>query len=1301
MSKIERLQIRGIRSFGSGGQNTIEFYAPLTLIVGHNGAGKTTIIECLKYITTGQMPPGSSGGAFIHDPKVAHETETKAQIKLRFTSASGLKMVCARSLVLSQKAGGKMQQKTLEGLLTTINPDTGEQVSTNAKCSTLDTEVPEHLGVSRAVLENVIFCHQEDSFWPLAEPAVLKKKFDDLFDATRYTKALDQLKSMRKEQANEIKLARQEVDFLKADRDRAHKIKVKLDKISADIKQGEDRIADLDVEIHALYSHLQEVMKDQQDILTLATQIDSLKHEVASIIAQEKELKASTEILTDTDEEMAKRLEEQNSLLRNSQAYLMEKEREKSDAESRLATSQKKLTDLASEKGKLMADMEANDLRVVDRDNIMKQLNQEYLLEIHFGDDISEVSAQSFMKAMLGKLESFREKASVISKDYDMQDRAVSDKVMSVTAQKRVQEEKKISNRKNKQDNIKKLSEISSQFSDIAGAGDTLQSLKSDFEQKEKELELSKQNCAQANFEAKIKNLERERSQIETNLSELKDEMATLNRYSETNARLVIKKADKEKKSDQIQRLVSGCLADIKRVFGAEVTAENFQQHIVELKDSRDKRIQKLQFAADKANMHVKTLETKLSLLRNEIKSKRKQAEDLEADLHMRWQDEAVDELLKRTDSELSEASHRLTFLESSSAAYADFQKLAVKKKHCPLCERDFDSSNELSAFNERLNEHINCAPKQTRELQQKVQELSEKKSKLSTDVPLYNKMKSLNDSVSSLLSEEASLSDELEDANNNSEDSQGEMAMIQMELLELQKLHVKLQDIDRYRKELAALEDEIQQVATELGFSGSTKTIDEVQLEVDNLDSKDKQLRRQIERTNNEMRMRQNDITGKEKKLSELKIEVMSLEHRMNSSGRLHEQRQFIMEENQKIDSFLKEVDDRIKGLDVEIKTLDEQRAVVRKNKEDQELKITHQIAALQQHIVKLENICKQIENFQTSGIQPKLQSNSKSSEKTKLEMESIQKEINLITKAITDAGKQKSELEVFERKVRDNLRLRKLTKDKADKWAQVTDLEEKQGNIDAEICKKNINDLNKKASVLNGERSSLEGSVQQLQLQKKQMKSDLRDDYDQIEERFKKSIVDCATLELANADLEKYAKAVDTAIMKFHSLKMDEINRTIKEFWMSTYRGHDIDAIEIRSDAESARGNRSYNYRVVMLKGGVVLDMRGRCSAGQKVLASLIIRLALAESFCHHCGILALDEPTTNLDEDNVESLALSLKHLIDHRRTQSNFQLLIISHDEKFVQSLGDHADFYHRVYKDADGLSCIERKRMDEH
>ena len=68
----------------------------------------------------------------------------------------------------------------------------------------------------------------------------------------------------------------------------------------------------------------------------------------------------------------------------------------------------------------------------------------------------------------------------------------------------------------------------------------------------------------------------------------------------------------------------------------------------------------------------------------------------------------------------------------------------------------------------------------------------------------------------------------------------------------------------------------------------------------------------------------------------------------------------------------------------------------------------------------------------------------------------------------------------------------------------------------------------------------------------------------------------------------------------------------------------------------------------------------MRARCSMGQKVLASLIIRLALAETFGLHCGILALDEPTTNLDRANIESLAEALTNILRLRRSQTGFQV-----------------------------------------
>ena len=42
---LVQMLIKGIRSFSPDNQNVVEFYKPLTLIVGQNGAGKTVRVE--------------------------------------------------------------------------------------------------------------------------------------------------------------------------------------------------------------------------------------------------------------------------------------------------------------------------------------------------------------------------------------------------------------------------------------------------------------------------------------------------------------------------------------------------------------------------------------------------------------------------------------------------------------------------------------------------------------------------------------------------------------------------------------------------------------------------------------------------------------------------------------------------------------------------------------------------------------------------------------------------------------------------------------------------------------------------------------------------------------------------------------------------------------------------------------------------------------------------------------------------------------------------------------------------------
>ena len=87
MTTLLKLGVQGIRSFNAENPQIVEFEKPVTLIVGQNGAGKTTIIECLKMATAGILPPNcDKGHGFIHDPNLARVPEVKGQIRLSFKS---------------------------------------------------------------------------------------------------------------------------------------------------------------------------------------------------------------------------------------------------------------------------------------------------------------------------------------------------------------------------------------------------------------------------------------------------------------------------------------------------------------------------------------------------------------------------------------------------------------------------------------------------------------------------------------------------------------------------------------------------------------------------------------------------------------------------------------------------------------------------------------------------------------------------------------------------------------------------------------------------------------------------------------------------------------------------------------------------------------------------------------------------------------------------------------------------------------------------------------------------------------
>ena len=127
-----------------------------------------------------------------------------------------------RSMEASQKAKN-VTVKTMDSTMTTRKhwEDPKSAKSISSKCADINADMLSALGVSKPILNYVIFCHQEDSNWPLDVGSKVKERFDEIFNSVKYKNCLKMVKDVRKKEMDEAKLEKNNALHYKSDKEYA------------------------------------------------------------------------------------------------------------------------------------------------------------------------------------------------------------------------------------------------------------------------------------------------------------------------------------------------------------------------------------------------------------------------------------------------------------------------------------------------------------------------------------------------------------------------------------------------------------------------------------------------------------------------------------------------------------------------------------------------------------------------------------------------------------------------------------------------------------------------------------------------------------------------------------------------------------------------------------------------------------------------------------------------------------------------------------------------------------------------
>eukprot|EP00002_Diphylleia_rotans_P020999 TRINITY_DN4082_c0_g1_i3.p1 TRINITY_DN4082_c0_g1~~TRINITY_DN4082_c0_g1_i3.p1 ORF type:complete len:1299 (-),score=342.01 TRINITY_DN4082_c0_g1_i3:46-3942(-) len=1292
MATIDKLMIRGVRSYSPDEANVIEFFRPLTLISGANGSGKTTIIECLRYACTGEVPPNSSRGqAFLFDPRISGDSEIKAQIRFRFHTVTKKAVTCIRSMSLVQKPNSQ-QFKAFDSALITFN-DAGEKLMQTVRCADLDREIPELMGISKAILDSVIFCHQEESEWPLDTASNLKKKFDDIFASTRYSKALDVIKKLRQEQAGKIRELSGELRHLKDY------------KTSADEKQMEiNRLQDLVQTNNAKYSSLEQAIltsdaqeKDLEEQILITTQVQDFLKKAEQA---RKEIENLLEILktpanvsrTETDQELQEMLNQYASADDHS-----------SPGAQMLKASLDSLAQLMNE-NQVKAKRKLEEIYHIENQIKSQEEKQEQVKDMartlvkDFGLSVKEdVAVDELISQVDGKLKMLEARQQEANTKWTSSEaatqRQINEAIEKIT---QLREMEKLS--KEKQEEIEKSRQaFSNQLAQLKDVDSDLLKLKENITAQERLLQETRDRFDPTLAEVQIQSATDAKRAVDASVEQLIQE----ERQSmlSNDQRLIMEAKQKEfaKKESDLANLKQQIFSAVEEMFGRldpetdipatierglrkmRVTQESSRQDL----ESKKKELRSLQAKADSTSEQQSSLNKRISSLREEI------------------EDVCLVDILPKTVQRLKAKTETLksSVLELShfNSFTNKFMALAAEDDWCPMCRREFDHKTTLQSFRKTVMDMKTDLPQKLMEKETELKSLETSLQKHLDQLPKYEQIQQIqSQGLAELEEQEQQLKTEIAKLQQIIKQETSSLLDLDADIDCLAALKQKCEQLETLEHEVPQMRKELNRLQAQSGPSSRLRSRQVISQQLDEERKKSRELEQLVQSLTKESLSAKESIHQQQNQLVDLRSQLKDLEQMKTTRDRLKQDLLTLQEKERKFSADTKQ------SQILELQQVQQKLEALRKNLDKSRQEYQELAQGLDKQIRTVKNYRERLSNLRA----PLSASHWKSLETCKsqyqelkaLESEHERSRADIKAKLDEELAAHKS-VEEKRKEISDCLKYRSLVINLHEKDHEI---ETQQGLLasmgDVNPLKQRLHDLQKKRRELTQQSSMCRGEFQAQSEQLSRCQREFsQDKFRNAHENYQRAVVECKILELANADMEAYYSALEKALLKYHTQKMDEINKTIKDLWQKTYRGNDIDTIEIRAEAEE-KNRSSYNYRVVMIKDEVAIDMRGRCSAGQKVLACLVIRLALADSFCSHCALLALDEPTTNLDVENVRSFVKSLTDLIAQRRQHSNFQLIVISHDEDFVQQLSfaANAEHYWRISKNPSQRSIIEKQ-----
>jgi DNA repair protein RAD50 len=1105
----------------------------------------------------------------------------------------------------------------------------GERTTISSRVAELDQIMPQYLGVSEAILDSVIFCHQDESLWPMSEPGVLKKRFDEIFAAMKYTKAIDNIKALRKAQGTELAKHKMFEDQFKIDKDRGERAEKQSLALQSEIEKLREQSEQLNKDMQVALENARE--KHQQSVSFLGIINDlNTKRERAALRQQDvNDLRKGLEELPESDDWLKSTLaqyEEQMTRYRSEEQIYQDQYRE---LQEEIHQARKRLAGKLAEQGQFQAQKENHERQIELRSSLVREAARIHAIRGYDGD-LDDNRIREFMERVSKlSIEKARERERV--------QKATDDELSHVRAlladlenRRSIRTQDKVIAKQTIAANDKKIYAIQNEVDEInidEGAKAVLDLSLKDLKDRLQKIVAGFENAA---WDSQLHTENAQLRDLEEENERLNNELVSNTRLASSRAQLEFVKKELKDRQRSLDTMIAAHGEKISSTIGSNWQIVTLEQEFQAILDQKSRALANAQRQRDGTSRELEQIEFKLSTIRD---ARKKKAAEMKT-----CQDVVLDSIfidgqrLSTTDDYLTEMATLESDRDTLKSDVENFTHLntffnkciivAEQQGKCRLCDRKFaearEKSSAIAKLRQRLAEDNRAAL--AAELQKVEDDLKAAQAARSqyeayirlsdVEIPALDKdLKRNEDQRVNLL---ASLEDQ--DAIVREEESAKR---------EVESLSKTISTITRYSSEISSFDAQAVTLSMQHNSSVNSLSLEEIQERLAACGEQTRGLKAKIAKITSEKDRTKSLINILELEVRDVASKLTYANHEMEKKQGHLSRIQDLKENSRTQHDSIRQAEVDLDALSPQISKIKAQESDVQQSGRDKVKEINDESSRLSDTVNKLRDADNAIKVYLENDGLGRLTACQRSIKSIEQDIARAEGEVSQITSKANRVKEQLNNSERNKRTISDNLKFRQNLHELEILHEQIAELESRNATEDYNRLASEAQRFEMRHQRLLAERGPILGTMRAKDDELQRLLTEWETDYKDAARKYREAHIKVETTKAAIDDLGRYGTALDQAIMKYHSMKMEEINRIAGELWQSTYQGTDVDTILIRSDVENASNKRNFNYRVCMVKQDAEMDMRGRCSAGQRVLASIIIRLALAECFGVNCGV------------------------------------------------------------------------------